>query len=401
MSRLNGGSPILNEVIGLRIKRYIRISAEGKNIYDFINRIHTENFNCFSQYCRNDVFHAQIYRKDLKRFKALADECAVTLNIKEYQSVSRKISKYRRRFGIILGISVIFIIILYFSQVIVTIEIEGNSSVSDDAILSALDDMNVRKGTPMRDIDFIKCENKLMFTVEGISWVGMRYTGNRLVIQVTEMVEKPDMVNERLPCNVTADKTAQITYTSVYDGMLMKKVGDYVFEGDILISGVTSDSTGHVTFHHAMGEITGIYTENTSFSENISEKRKIFTGKEKIIRNLDIFGLKIPLFSGKNNFESFESEENINYLKIFGKYLPIGISEKKFSETAMTETVITPEQAESNIKEKIYLYEKNFTSDTEIISRDIKKNIAPDCITYNVEYTLKGDICRENEIYVK
>ena len=150
-----------------------------------------------------------------------------------------------------------------------------------------------------------------------------------------------------------------------------------------------------------MGEITGIYTENTSFSENISEKRKIFTGKEKIIRNLDIFGLKIPLFSGKNNFESFESEENINYLKIFGKYLPIGISEKKFSETAMTETVITPEQAESNIKEKIYLYEKNFTSDTEIISRDIKKNIAPDCITYNVEYTLKGDICRENEIYVK
>ena len=385
----------------MRIKRYIQISAEGKNIYKFINRIHKENFNCFEQYCRNDIFYAQIYRTDLKRLKSLADDCDIILNIKEFPSVSSKVSKYRLRFGIIFGILIIFIIILYFSQVVVTIEIEGNSAVSDDTILSALDDMNVRKGTPIRDIDFIKCENKLMYTVDGISWVGMRYTGNRIVIQVTETIEKPEMVNERLPCNVIAGKTAQIVYTSVYDGMLMKKVGDYVFEGDMLISGVTSDDTGHVTFHHAMGQITGIYKENISFTENLSEKRKVFTGNEKTIRKLDLFGLKIPLFSGKNNYESGESEENIKYLKIFGKYLPIGISETKILETSFTETLLTPEQAESNIMEKIYLYEKNFTSDIEIMERNIKKNTAPECITYDVEYTLKGDICRENEIFVK
>ena len=296
---------------------------------------------------------------------------------------------------------IISVIIIYFSQVVVTIEIEGNSAVSSDTILSALENMNVRKGTPIRDIDFIKCENKLMFTVDGISWVGMRYTGNRLVVQVTETVEKPEMVNERLPCNVTADKTAQITYTSVYDGMLMKKVGDYVFEGDMLISGVTSDDTGHVTFHHAMGQITGIYKENISFSENLSEKRKVFTGREKTTRKLDLFGFKIPLFSGGNSYESFESEENAEYLEIFGRYLPIGIYETKILETSFTETLLTPEQAESNIMEKIYLYEKNFTSDIEILDRNIKKNTAPECITYDVEYTLKGDICRENEIFIK
>ncbi|MBR1591790.1 MAG: sporulation protein YqfD [Ruminococcus sp.] len=385
----------------MRIKRYIQINAHGKNIYDFINRIHKENFNCFAQYCRNDVFHAQMYRRDLKRIKALADECSIILDIREFPSAAGRASKYRLRFGIFFGILIISVIIIYFSQVVVTIEIEGNSAVSSDTILSALENMNVRKGTPIRDIDFIKCENKLMFTVDGISWVGMRYTGNRLVVQVTETVEKPEMVNERLPCNVTADKTAQITYTSVYDGMLMKKVGDYVFEGDMLISGVTSDDTGHVTFHHAMGQITGIYKENISFSENLSEKRKVFTGREKTTRKLDLFGFKIPLFSGGNSYESFESEENAEYLEIFGRYLPIGIYETKILETSFTETLLTPEQAESNIMEKIYLYEKNFTSDIEILDRNIKKNTAPECITYDVEYTLKGDICRENEIFIK
>ena len=71
------------------------------------------------------------------------------------------------------------------------------------------------------------------------------------------------------------------------------------------------------------------------------------------------------------------------------------------SETDFSEVSITSEQAENIIKEKIYLYEKNFTSDIEILERNIKKDITPECITYNIEYTLKGDICRENEIYVK
>ncbi|MBR0141850.1 MAG: sporulation protein YqfD [Ruminococcus sp.] len=384
----------------MRIKRYFRISADGGNIYDFINGIHKGNINCFGQFCKNNIFHASAFKKDLKKIKALADEYNINLKINEYPSVEKNISKYKRRFGLIMGIIIIFFAVLYFSQVVVTIEIEGNSRVSDKTILSALESMNIRKGTPVRDINFIKCENKLMFTVDGISWVGMRYTGNRLVVQVTETVEKPEMINERLPCNIVADKTAQITYTSVCDGMLMKKVGDYVFEGDMLISGVTSDDTGHIVFHHAMGEITGIYKENISFSENLSEKRKIFTGNNKTLHSLDFFGIKIPL-SGGNDYKSFESEENIKYFKFFGKYLPVGIYEKRISETDFAEVSITPEQAENIIKEKIYLYEKNFTSDIEILERNIKKDITPECITYNVEYTLKGDICRENEIYVK
>ena len=54
-----------------QLRGCVRINAEGKNLYRFINRIHSGGICCFGQYCRKDVFTAKFTAATLKSLKSL------------------------------------------------------------------------------------------------------------------------------------------------------------------------------------------------------------------------------------------------------------------------------------------------------------------------------------------
>lgn len=385
-----------------QLRGCIKINAEGKDLYGFINAVHSGHICCFGQYCRKDVFYGEIYRHDLKRVMEYAKEYGVTLKYFECETFSSKLLRYRKRLGIVLGIILAAAASVYFSGIVLTIEIQGNSKVSDSVIIAALDELDIRQGSLLRDINFHYCEDELRLMVDGISWAAIRHTGNRVVVEVTEIVEKPDMLSERTPCNVVADKTAQITGTIVRDGMLMRIVGDYVRRGDMLISGVIEDDKGHVTKHHAMGEITGIYEETAVFTAEYEAEEYVPTGESSKERYLRLFNLKIPLFIGKSGYESYDSEQTERRVTFFGKNLPIWVVSSRLSETELLTSVRTDEELECLLMDKIYLYEKNFIeSGAEILSREIKSEKNESSLTYTVTYTLEGEIGVQKEIYIK
>lgn len=385
-----------------QLRGCVKINASGRNLYSFINLIHSERIYCFGQYCRKDVFYAEIYRHDLKRIIALAEDCGVDLKYCELETLSSKLLRYRRRFGIVVGVVIAAAASLYFSGIVLTIEIQGNSSVSDSVILAALDELDIRQGSFLRDINFHYCEDELRLMVDGISWAAIRHTGNRVVVEVTEIVPKPEMLTERMPCNVVAGKTAQITGTIVRDGMLMRIVGDYVRAGDLLISGVVEDTTGHVTKHHAMGDITGIYEETAVFTAECETEQFAPTGVTSDERYLRLFNLNIPLFIGRNDYESFLSEQTERQLTLFGKNLPIWIIKDSVSETKRSVITHTDEELDMLLMDKIYLYEKNFIdNEVEILSREIKSEKKENSLTYTVTYTLEGEIGVQKEIFIK
>ena len=388
----------------LRARARITVRSDNKNIYDFVNRIHGEDFNCYGQYCRGGVFHADVYVSELERIKKLAEECGAEIRCYEYDSVSGRAKRYRKRFGILAGVVLVLVSAVYFSNIVMTIEIRGNENISDTAILSALGELGVETGVPLKELNLIDCENRLMVMVSGLSWAGIQQSGNRLIVNVTEMTEKPEMTRERVPCNVVAAKSAKITEVTVYDGMLMKKVGDYAMEGEMLISGVISDDTGHTTVHHAMGVIKGEYEQVFETSGNFTDVRKTETGNVKNKKWLKLFTLEIPLFFGRSKFQTSDVTESRRDFRLFGKYIPIGVLTKKETETARKEVTLSEEELKKNLMEKVYLYEKNFLSESdgvEIISRNIAETVTETGISIKVNYTLSGNICRQSDIFVK
>lgn len=384
-----------------QIRGCVKINAQGKNLYGFINHLHSKRIAIFRQYVKNGTLSAEIYRTDLDDVREIANETDIKLTYFEYDTISNEIIRRRGRFGIILGIILILGASLYFSSVVVTIEIQGNSTVSDSVIISALSEIGIEEGTQFGQINYVWSENQLRLMIDKIAWVGMHRTGHRLVVEVTEIVEKPDMLIERIPCNVVAARDAEIISTKVRDGQLMHIVGDYVFAGDMLINGVTSDINGNITLHHAMGEIIGIYNETVEFNGEFTKERLLSTGKKDKRRKLKLFSLEIPLYFGKNHYEYSKNELTEKPLYIFGKKLPISLKSTEYSEMSRTEKQLDEDTLRAELMEKVYLYEKNFFDNCEIIERDITESITDEDMTLSVNYKLKGDICEQREIMVK
>ncbi|HOR22129.1 MAG TPA: sporulation protein YqfD, partial [Ruminococcus sp.] len=198
-----------------QLRGCIEIKARGRGLYRFINALHTGRVNCFEEFCSGEVLSLQIYRRDLKKVMALAEKCGVEISANELTTLSSSLRRYRRRFGLMAGALIAAAALIWLSQTILIIEIQGNSAVPDKVILAALEELDIRPGVPAGSIDYIWSEDQLRLKVDGIAWAGMHRSGSRLVVEVTEPVLPPERVRKRLPCNVVASRDAVIVYTVV------------------------------------------------------------------------------------------------------------------------------------------------------------------------------------------
>ncbi|MCI8776082.1 MAG: sporulation protein YqfD [Oscillospiraceae bacterium] len=377
--------------------------AEGTNLYKFINSIRENNMVCTDQHCKKGAFYGRVYRSDMKRLEDLAESCDIKIEFVERKGFRFRLFSYRMRFGIIAGLLAAMLFVFYISNIVVTIEVCGNTEVTEEQIVSALSDIGIYKGRLIADIDFAQCEKKLRLSIPEIAWTGIRHTGSRIVVDITETVHPPEMVNDDIPCNIVSTKDAQLTYAEVYSGKLMKKIGDGVKKGDVIVSGVIEDEKGHIMKRHSMGKIKGIYTEEYVFEQPFEENGQIYTGEDTTKKYIDFFGFRIPLFLKKPEFESFDYTESTNKFMIFGSQIPIGIVHSSYSPFIYDKKTYTEEEADEKLQQQTALHEKNFydSMGIEIKDRKITSQVTGEKMIYKVKYTLEGDIGMDYEIYVK
>ena len=388
--------------MSLRIRRCMRIDAQGRELNKFMNAMHENRIECRGQYCRSNVLHGDVMRRDIKKLRLVAEEYGITLKTAAYDSVFESLSRYRKRIGLMIGMILAVFTAVCFSGVIETIEIQGNTTVSDQVILAALAELDVRTGTPLFKVDLHSCESRLPFMIEGVAWAGMHRTGSRVVVQIREEAPKPEKIKGRVPCNIVSSHDAEITSMLVRSGNTVHAVGDYVQKGTLLISGVYESENKHISVYHAMGEIRGIYSENVSFSAAFRNSEYYPTGRSDTKRTLRFFSLDIPLYFGVSKYRNYSSSYSEKPLVLFGKTLPVSIKRTEISETAPTERVYTADEIREKLMERVYTYEKNFLgNDIRIISRDITATANDDSLTLNVSYRLEGSICRQQEIFIK
>ena len=383
-----------------QIKGRVKINAEGRGLSRFINAVHHSGLRCSEQYISGGRFSGEIRPKDLERFRELAESCGAEFHSFEYDTLSSRLRRRRYRIGFIAGAVIAAALLLWNASVVSVVEVVGNSRVSTGTILSALEEVGIRRGTRIRDINFIQCENRLQVMTEGISWVGMHRSGSRIVVEVTETVEKPEMVSSRLPCNILAAHSAEIVSMNILDGKALYSPGDYVPEGSLLVSGVTTDDTGRTILHHAMGTVIGKYQDMAVLRAPAQSMEWQPDGSECVRRKLIFFGVELPLFFTGKEPEGGVSEKSVRFIRLFGREMPVGIETSRTAGTVLTVTEFTPEQQRDILRQKLFIYEKNFLSgDIQILTRDLDYSSTGDTLT--VRYTLQGDICRQREIYVR
>lgn len=385
----------------IHLREYCSIEAEGGALYAFINAIRHSDIRCLEQRCIGERFLCRIHKKDLPSLQKLADRHRMQLAVRTQPSLAAGYRRYRFRFGIPIGLLIGFCILFCYSNTVASIEIRGNSSVSDSAILAMLELEGVTAGKWITDIDFHRCEQQIRMKVPGVAWAALRHTGNRLVVEISEATPAPEMLQERMPGNIVSLYDAQITDVTVHNGHLARLIGDGVSEGELLVSGVYEDEKGHVTYHHAIASVTGIYEKEAELTEYFTVTETAETGSIHRRNFLQVFDLRIPLDLSTHDFAEYRESETTVPFSLLEHTLPVGIVQQTFTETATETRIRSEEETRLALNGAIVRYEKNFLADVEILERKTTFTQDENGITCRLVYTLEGEIGTFSDVFVK
>ncbi|MDR0986853.1 MAG: sporulation protein YqfD [Ruminococcus sp.] len=370
---------------------------------EFINTIRKSSVSARNLKIEDGFLTGECYGFDKKTLIKIA-----SMNHAEFIETGRRgfifiAAKYRRRYGIAAGVAAALVMVFFLSNITMKINIYGNENMSDAEVLAVLDDAGIRIGSYLPNISLAAVERDIISNVRDVAWAGIKRSGPIVSVEISEMTKKPEITPTNRPCNIISAKNCQIVkINSVPMGMLIPMLFDTVNEGDILVSGVISGKLGNTYYVHAMGDITGRYSEKITFNESFTHRRIDY--KSKITkRSLYLFGLKIPLTPSTGEPENAEVNEELSYFNILTLEIPIGIVNTEYHPYEVTEEILAPEAANTLLLEKVSRYEENFFADegVSIVSKDIIYTPAENGLSLTVSYVLESNICQTQYIYVK
>lgn len=274
----------------------------------------------------NNKIRLFITVKDFKRLPRILKRSGLRLHILNKTGFPFFINRYKRRFGIFAGIVIFFAVLQFMSGFIWIIEVEGNKTVTDSEILAICEDLGIKIGVKRNSIDTKNTPQDLLLKTDKLSWGSFNIEGCKLTVNVTEIVPKTE--DNTVATNLKAAKDGIIEKIDVTSGNPVVKVGDIVKKGDLLVSGIT-ETMRDTKFVHSIGTVTAKTEETITLFEPFIKKTETPIGKTAKRRVLEIFGIKIPLYIGKEK-GNFRTEFNCKNLKLLSQNIPIKIYTKKF-----------------------------------------------------------------------
>ena len=378
----------------------VTFEADGSNFESILNTFRESGIICYNIQKTKQTVRFTTYEKYVDDVERICGKNAIAIVSSVRKGAVYSVIKYKHRWGIAFGAVIIAAFIAVMSNIVLRVEIEGNSVTDTDDINAVLSELGVKPGAFIPEINFESIERNLEVTLDNIAWAGIRHSGGRVVVEVDETVKPPVHIASETPCNIFSEKDAVLVKAEVFTGVLTAKVGSGVKKGELLVSGTHVDRYGKSRALHAYGRLVGRYEENASFIQPMTAVENRFTGEEITTKNLFFFELEVPSVFNRKIDGEYELTESRNNFSFLGMELPAGIicrTAKPFSEQ---EVIYSESEAKTLILQQIERYEKQFLNDCGIVSKRVDLSAEDGCIRADAFYTVEGEIGIQRVFFV-
>ena len=373
---------------------YLVVSFSGEFAERLLNICAKNRLTVWNIKKKDGKIYVNIGIKSFKKLRYLKRKCSVKVKVVRRHGIRFILSANRLRFGVIVGVAVYFVIIVYLSGFIWNIDICSNEPVDSERIMYELKNIGITKGIRKSKIDTENQRVELIMSVDNLSWAALNIEGTNLSVDVnvSESVDKKDTT----PSNLVAAKDGVIKRILVTEGNTLVTVDQTVLKGDMLVTGIIEDKMGNISLKHSGGEVFAQTKETVSISVPFNQKHTVKTGKTVKKRVLEFFNIKLPLFLGTVKFEH-EKKVNNYELKIFGKSMPINLYSVWFYETKEVSEIIDKELAQNIAFDKFtrQISNKNYVK-YEVADAEILENA--DGITVNYVVIGEENIARQENL---
>ena len=244
------------------------------------------------------------------------------------------------------AIIISWLFIVFLSNLVWDIRIEGNENIPDSEIALGLSECGFSVGDLWLGVDRSDIELRFLEDEKRISWININRRGSTAYVTVIENETKDNVKEESHQfSNIVSAADCVIEEITVKRGTAAVKPGDAVKKGDVLIIGVLPEESGG-GFCSAEGSVIGRLNEKITVE--VDRKYEKATSKEKKLYSLDLnfFKFSINIFKLYGNLTNkcdiIETEKTYS---LFGNCrLPFSVSVKYIPEYESAEAEYTDEE---------------------------------------------------------
>ena len=379
---------------------YVDIVIEGYYIEKFINICNNEHIELWNIKRENAIkLHTSV---EIKNFKLLRNICKKTnckIKIEKKSGLPFVIKKYKKRKVFIIILLIIIMGIITLSNFIWNIEVEGNSNIPKEELISLASKYGLSVGQWKGKVDEKDVINKIRLERDDIAWVGIDIKGTNAIIEIVEADKKPEIIDEDEYCNIVADKDAMITKVSAQNGTPLVKAGDIVKKGNTLIAGWLEGKYTGKQYVHSHGDIQAKVWYTTTEKIDLKETKKVETGNTENKYSVKINNFEINLFKSLPKFQKYDTINENKKLKLFSNfYLPFEIVKYTYTEYEENTVVHSIEEAKQMGVDKAAETLKENIEGKEILDKQVTVKQYNNYIEVQVTYEVEENIGVEEKI---
>ena len=314
--------------------------------------------------------------RSAKRLRELADERGIPIGVSAAGGLPKQLHQRRLRWGLILGSLCASALVFLSTQFVWSLRITGNESMTTSDIARELADAGFGVGSYLPRFRASELENRVLLTSDRLAWISVHMDGTVAVVQVVER-HVANAESSKKPANLIALSDGQIESIELYRGDCVVKIGQAVQKGQLLVSGVYDSEAVGVRFTRASGRIWARTEHTFEVRIPLTYTEKCYVDEKIGQISLNFFQNSIKIFKNTGN-ASGECDiiEEVNHLDTLGPNpLPISLAVQTLRYYRTETKTRTPEEALDLAYEELASLLAKFSSDTQLLSKQIKTTL--------------------------
>lgn len=308
-----------------------------------------------------------------KKLSLRCSELGISLISVTEHGIPRLFIKYRHRYGIFAGIIISLMLLFMSGRIIWDIRVEGDlERLTKSEVIEELKDCGLKIGMPKSKLNTGEIETRVIVYSDEISWISINIFGTVAHVEIREAEPLPEENFFYDAANLVATRDGQIESFEEVKGNIQVKPGDFVREGDLLVSGIYDSKALGFIYKCSSGKVFARVKTDYEVSVSLKYDEKRYTGEEFVEKYLVFFNKEIKIYTnfGKKS-PKCDIIDTISYADPIGKgELPVGIRTVRYAEYEYVSAEKSAEEA-IDLAYKKLRFKEDELGISDVISKEL------------------------------
>lgn len=319
---------------------WVQWQAQGADAEQLLSRAQQQGVLLWDVHVQDITVRARCLARQYKKLRRPARRSGMRLQAEQKHGLPFWLFRYRARKGLAVGLLAAVLLMQFLAGRVWSIEVVGADDAAAVQVLQVLEPLGLREGEPFPTAGVERMQTMALQRLPQLAFLSFRLDGSRVTVSVRPR-QQQEQAPQRLPCNLTAAVDGVVQRVVASRGQAKVAVGDAVQAGQVLVSGVVEEKNA-TRLLHAEGEIWAQTERTFRFEVPLQQTVTDPQGECLYLPQLQIFGLKIPLYTS-GGVPQGERREYTRKLSLLGTDLPVGIA-GSYTYRPVTYTVRLSEQ---------------------------------------------------------